>query len=61
MNKRVYNLKSTVGGINISVDSLITAINESTMEDLDTLFEMLPEARIKANIEAAKIIKGIFK
>lgn len=58
MNKRVFHIKS---GINISLDQVITAINESTMEDLDTLFEILPEARINANIEAAKIIKRIMQ
>lgn len=58
MNKRAYKIKT---GINISVEQIVSAINESTMEDLDTLFEMLPEARINANIEAAKIIKRIMQ
>lgn len=58
MNKRVFQIKS---GINISIDQIVSAINESTMEDLDTLFEILPEARINANIEAAKIIKRIMQ
>ena len=57
MDKKIMHIH----GYNISVDSMISAINELNMEELDALFELLPETRLKANIEADKIIERIMQ